>query len=221
MNYLAHILLSPQDIDFQLGNLLADKLKGKPWQGSRTGHHQGLRLHGAIDAFTDAHPQVSAAKASLVHKGYLKGVVIDIVFDHFLSRHWNRFVQAELRDFIATFHQQAQAQHAELPEHASEFIQRLHQHQVLTSYGDLHGLALALERINYRLSERVLAKESATDYIPRVEANYQQLEQHFLAFFPELIGFVGSKIEGRAMGHFVSKGTLAPLKAMPSKPIMT
>ncbi len=31
MNYLAHTLLSKSNIEFQLGNLLADPLKGKRW----------------------------------------------------------------------------------------------------------------------------------------------------------------------------------------------
>ena len=83
MNYLAHTVLSKNSIEYQLGNLLADPLKGKRWEGASDEHYAGMRMHAAIDMFTDANKTISLSKSRLRKKGYLKGVVIDT---HLYSR---------------------------------------------------------------------------------------------------------------------------------------
>ncbi|PIE72745.1 MAG: hypothetical protein CSA19_02175, partial [Deltaproteobacteria bacterium] len=114
MNYLAHTLLSTHHIDYQMGNLLADPLKGRAWQGCSQQHLDGMAMHKAIDIFTDNSLYVKAAKAHL-GSGYLKGVVLDIVFDHYLSKHWERFVRVEFEDFVQSFYQRAKRQQSRLP----------------------------------------------------------------------------------------------------------
>ncbi len=104
MNYLAHTLLSTNHIDYQLGNLLADPLKGRAWKGCSQQHLDGLKMHKAIDRFTDNSPYVKTAKAYLGN-GYLKGVVLDIVFDHYLSKHWKQFVRIDFEALRASFYQ--------------------------------------------------------------------------------------------------------------------
>ncbi len=85
MNWLAHILLSKRNIEYQLGNLLADPFKGKLWPAANQALLDGVQMHKSIDMFTDSHETVVQCKARLGTKGYLKGVVVDLLFDHFLS----------------------------------------------------------------------------------------------------------------------------------------
>ena len=56
MNYLAHIFLSENDIYFQLGNYLADRLKGRAWEDAHPNIIKGMQTHKIIDKFTDEHP---------------------------------------------------------------------------------------------------------------------------------------------------------------------
>ena len=105
MNYLAHTVLSKSNIEYQLGNLLADPLKGKRWDGASDDHYAGMRMHAAIDIFTDTNQTISLSKSRLRKKGYLKGVVIDMTYDYFLSKHWDLFVRQDLRSFVDDFNQ--------------------------------------------------------------------------------------------------------------------
>ena len=66
MNHLAHALLAGDDEALQLGGLLGDFVRGQPDPAQFPPRViRGIRLHRAIDGYTDAHPAVLAAKAQL------------------------------------------------------------------------------------------------------------------------------------------------------------
>ena len=202
MNYLAHIVLSKSNIDFQLGNLLADPLKGKRWEGASDELYAGMRMHVAIDSFTDANKTISLSKSRLRKKGYLKGVVIDMTYDYFLSKHWDTFVKQDLASFVNDFNQNAQFELEQLPDKAASFISSVTSNNVMASYKDFSGLEQAFRRIDKRLSPRILAKETTESYIPDVVKNYAEIEQDFLSFFPELIEMFIKKTNVEAHQHF-------------------
>lgn len=186
MNYLAHTLLSKNHADYQLGNLLADTLKGEAWVGASPLHIDGLVMHKKIDKFTDNSQIVQSALAQL-GRGYLKGVVLDITFDYFLSKHWHRFVCVDKATFISDFYQGAALQSQSLPNKAESFINNVINYDVLNSYNSMAELEVVFHRVNRRLSARLLAKESITDYLPKIADNYDELERYFLQFFPTLV----------------------------------
>ena len=99
MNWLAHIFISKNSIDYQLGNLLADPLKGKSWEGASHQLEDGIKMHRNIDSFTDSNEFVSKSKSRLGSKGHLKGVIVDIVYDYFLLRNWNQYSKVKLEFF--------------------------------------------------------------------------------------------------------------------------
>lgn len=202
MNYLAHTLLSKSNIEYQLGNLLADPLKGKRWEGASDEHYAGMRMHVAIDIFTDANQTISLSKSRLRPKGYLKGVVIDMLYDYFLSKHWDKYVAQDLQLFVSNFNQNATFETDDLPEQASSFISLITTNNVLASYTDFSGLEIAFNRIDKRLSPRILAKENTTSYIPNIIENYDAIEEDFLKFFPLLIGMFLGKSETNSSEHF-------------------
>jgi len=202
MNYLAHTLLSKSNIDYQLGNILADPLKGRRWIGASDEHYAGMRMHVAIDIFTDANPTISLSKSRLRKKGYLKGVVIDMVYDYFLSKHWDKFVVQDLESFVFDFNQNSIFKLDELPDKASSFVELIATNNVLGSYIDFAGLELAFSRIDRRLSPRILAKETTSSYIPNVIDNYEAIEQDFLDFFPMLVSMFLGKSGAASTEHF-------------------
>ncbi|MDH5181492.1 MAG: acyl carrier protein phosphodiesterase [Gammaproteobacteria bacterium] len=187
MNWLAHIFISKDHIDYQLGNLLADPLKGRSWQGAAVQFQDGLKMHGSIDAFTDAHALVARSKARLGEKGYLKGVVIDLAYDYLLLKNWDSYARVGVEPFIHRFYRDAESAIQCYPDHARHFVSRVIHSNYLTSYGSFAGLAAALQRIDYRLSARVLARESAQDYLPALRKEMTGIEADFKRFFPDLI----------------------------------
>ena len=190
MNWLAHVFLSPKRIDYQLGNLLADPLKGKCWEAADEDVCEGMRLHMRIDTFTDEHPEVSRSKKLLTMRGPLKGVVLDILYDHFLSIHWQRFSTKKRERFLEQFRIRAIKASGGYPAEAKRVIHRVVESRQLDSYDRMDGVKRAFMRIDNRLSDRVKEKDGMMGYLSLIEMNRTELEASFLRFFPELMAHV-------------------------------
>ena len=186
MNWLAHICLSADDIDVRLGNLLADRLKGRAFAQANSRFQLGLALHRHIDAVTDKHPLVRSRKRLLKPGGYLGAVVLDVAFDHLLARHWPSYFEPSLADFLQRFEQQALLAINHYPADSRGFVQQLLASGHLLQYQSFSAVERALWRIDQRLSPRVLARDSASSYLPMLERQLPQIEQEFLVFFPQL-----------------------------------
>ena len=101
MNYLAHIYLSNEEEEITLGNFIADGIKGKKYIQFPLGIQQGILLHRAIDSFTDAHPIVRKSTRRLHKKyGHYSGVIVDILYDHFLAKNWMKYHSIPLHKYI-------------------------------------------------------------------------------------------------------------------------
>ncbi len=86
MNYLAHAYLSFYNPPLLAGQMISDFVKGKQQYTYHEAIQKGIRLHRAIDAFTDAHPATHAAIAVFKpHVGRYGGAFVDIAYDYFLA----------------------------------------------------------------------------------------------------------------------------------------
>ena len=193
MNWLAHILVSKKSIDYQLGNLLADPLKGKVWPGSNSLVHDGFKMHGNIDAFTDSNEHVQKSKSRLGKKGYLKGVVIDIAYDYLLMKNWEKYTNINVESFINQFYRNSEQKITSYPKEARDFVERIIKYNVLSRYSTFEGLQAAFKHIDNRLSSRILAKETTSGYLPVLESQINAIEIDFNYFFPQLVSHFKSK----------------------------
>ena len=194
MNWLAHIFLSENSIDYQLGNLLADPLKGKCWSNASIEIQKGFTMHKGLDSFTDSNTYVHRSKSRLGKKGYLKGIVIDITYDYLLLNNWEKYSTIPVSRFIENFYDSARAGIIDFPPEARDFVERVIRARVLTSYSEFSGLEKSFSRIDKRLSPRVLEKDTATRYLPLIKDIIEELEKDFLHFFPQLIDYTKSNI---------------------------
>ena len=81
MNLLAHAYLSFGQPQLLVGNMISDYVKGKKQYDYPLGIQQGIRLHRAIDAFTDSH--AATAKGKAIFKpavGLYAGAFMDVVY---------------------------------------------------------------------------------------------------------------------------------------------
>ncbi len=63
MNFLAHLYLSADDPEIQLGNFIGDFVRGRDLSSRFSpGIVKGISLHREIDEFTDRHPIVKLSK---------------------------------------------------------------------------------------------------------------------------------------------------------------
>ncbi len=204
MNWLAHTFLSKDSIDYQLGNILADPFKGKVWPGASHNFALGIEMHKCIDAFTDSHPVVLRSKSRLGKKGYLKGVIVDITYDYMLVKYWEQYSSVDFNDYLDKFYSRAKEAVLVYPKKEAAFVMRLIESDYLRNYDSLNGLAEAFGRIDNRLSDKVLKKESANKYLPLVEAQMSHIAGDFHSFFPDLINYVMSKSNERVLNNWIS-----------------
>ena len=105
MNFLAHIYLSHDDDDIKIGNFIADSIRGKKYKNYPAQIQRGILLHRHIDTFTDAHPTVRQSTKRL-HENYshYSGVIVDILYDHFLAKNWKKYSDVPLETYVDDFY---------------------------------------------------------------------------------------------------------------------
>lgn len=185
MNYLAHLHIADHCQSNLLGNLLGDFVKGNPDTQLPTHISQGVRLHRFVDSYTDSHAMVAEAKA-LFPAGVRRfsGIALDMFWDHCLASRWEEFHAVPL----ARFCQQAQLQvggdssHS-LPERFVTVSSAMWQGRWLESYQHIENIDYALQRMSHR-SPRM---GKLSECFPHIERNYQQLNETFSLFYPQVL----------------------------------
>ncbi|TVP88617.1 MAG: DUF479 domain-containing protein [Pseudomonadaceae bacterium] len=191
MNFLAHLYLGPQAAQPALGSVLGDFVKG-PVAGLALplAVREGVWLHRRIDVFTDQHPLVMRSKQRIspLRRRYA-GILVDMYYDHLLARHWARFHSEPLADYSAGMYRHLLSQRALMPEHARRVIERMAEHDWLSSYAQLDNLHRAVDN----LARRLTRENALPGGVAELEADYAGFESDFLAFMPAVKSFVAEE----------------------------
>lgn len=191
MNFLAHIYLSGDDEGVIIGNFIADGIKGKRYQKYPPAIAKGILLHRAIDSFTDAHPTVHQSTARL-HKnyGHYSGVIVDILYDHFLAKNWSRYSEVPLDAYVQDFYELLRNNFTMLPARIQRMMPYMIADNWLLSYATVAGISKILAQMNVRtkgVSKMNLA-------VAELKTYYEEFETEFTSFFDELIAFSNQKL---------------------------
>jgi acyl carrier protein phosphodiesterase len=143
----------------------------------------GVELHFRVDAFTDAHPIVRESKNRIAppHRRYA-GVLVDVFYDHFLARSWERYSAQELSTFIRGAYSALQEHRDAMPERMRRAADAMIAGDWLGSYSEVEGIETALRRMSRRLTR---VNDLATGGLA-LRASYDALAADFHRFFPEL-----------------------------------
>ena len=183
MNYLAHIYLSDEDDFIKIGNFMADAVKGNHYEEYPVGIQIGIRLHRFIDSFTDSHPVYRQSKHRLHEKfGHYSGVIMDIVYDHFLAKNWKQFSETKLEDYADIFYKLLQDNYDILTDKTQNSLPYMIETNWLVCYKSLAGLELILFQMDHRTKNRVAMHES----IVELKEFYSEFEEEFTQFFEEI-----------------------------------
>lgn len=192
MNFLAHIYLSGSDTELLLGNFFADSLKGKSYLKYPPGIQRGVVLHRAIDFYTDTHPTVRKSISRLFGTyGHYSGIIVDIIYDHFLASHWKSFSSVPLDLFVSDFYELLQENFSILPKPVQQFMPYMIKDNWLLSYASVEGIG----KILYQMNERTNRKSNMNFATVELKEHYEEFETEFISFFEELRVFVLEKIE--------------------------
>lgn len=192
MNILAHAYLSNRNDDWLIGNFIGDFIKGdpaNPRHGLRLAEIEGVRIHRAIDAFTDSHPAVAAVRDLLrprCHK--YAGVAVDVFFDHMLATQFSALTGEPLSPFTMYFYTTLRRHDDRLPLSARRMFDAMVRYDWVASYQTTTGIDQALNGIARR-TPYVSGLDTAVDDLIRF---YEPIRAQFNRFWPELVAHVAA-----------------------------
>ncbi|MAZ73843.1 MAG: ACP phosphodiesterase [Flavobacteriaceae bacterium] len=184
MNFLAHIYLSGEDEGIIIGNFIADGIKGKRYLKFPSKIQKGILLHRFIDSYTDSHPTVRQSTARLHQKyGHYSGVIVDILYDHFLAKNWNSYHTQPLADYVDDFYELLRTNFEILPTRIQRMMPYMMADNWLLSYASIKGISTILNQMNQRTKNRAKMNFAVLE----LEEFYTEFETEFTSFFAELI----------------------------------
>ncbi len=190
MNYLAHIFFANRTSLSIFGNLLGDFVKGDITGKFPEKLESGIINHRKIDKFTDSHETTFFSKKLIKTERYrFSGIIVDVAYDHFLSKNWNRFSNIDLTEFINSTNELMKNEPPGIDNNTLIYLRRMREENWLSSYSSIKGIDKAFKRI----SARIKRKNSLGSAIEDIIENNLEFENNFLLFFPKLICFMNKK----------------------------
>ena len=187
MNYLAHAYLSFNKPEILVGNMISDYVKGKKQFDYPIPVQKGIRLHRAIDNYTDTHAATHELKSFFRPQYRLySGAFADVVYDHFLANDTNEFSSAvELKQFTSTTYQILEPHFELFPLPFQKMFPYMKEHDWLYNYRQTWAIEKSFGGLVRRaayLTESKIAFELFNEH-------YISMQDCYTAFFPDLKNF--------------------------------
>lgn len=178
MNFLAHSLIS-FEIDAKTnqqtlyGNFSGDFYKGLIHNLDLADDlKSGVVLHRLIDKICDRQDSLTV-RLLRDSFGLYKGIVSDIMIDHFLAKNFQSLFGKDLNAIQSKIFQQINQHRAIFPESFMPMFNWLEARNALSSYADL----VFLEKVFLGMSSRVKKGDILRNAISEIQKNYTLLEE--------------------------------------------
>ncbi|WP_312688960.1 ACP phosphodiesterase [Kosakonia sp.] len=185
MNFLAHLHLAHLAKSSLPGNLLADFVRGNPENLYPAEIVAGIHMHRRIDVMTDNLPEVRIARDAfrpLTRR--VAPITLDVMWDHFLSRHWAQISpDLPLETFIRTAQSQVTAILPDSPPRFVNLNNYLWSERWMERYREMDFIQNVLNGMANRRPRLGALRDSWQD----LEANYALLETLFWTFYPRMM----------------------------------
>jgi len=187
MNFLAHLVLAEATPQSRLGNLMGDFCQGIDLKTLPEAVQAGIWRHRAVDRFTDTAAEVHEAKALISkERRRFAPVMVDVLFDHLLLQHWQRFEQRPYDSLCRQIYHDLWQQRGLMPPAMAATVTAIVQQDWFGSYRDLNQIGQALDRI----AGLIRFANQFAGSIAEISLHYSTLNQLFLQFYPRLQLFV-------------------------------
>lgn len=186
MNYLAHCCLVPPTPEALAGALLGDLIHGPDLSALPAEVARSIRLHRAIDRYTDNHPEVIAAKNLLQPplRRYA-GIIVDVAFDHLLTRDFARWHEQPLPELAEKVYAAIRQYRLLAPAATRGRLDYIVSQRLLERYGNPASIGRALLGIGSRLKRDNPLAEAGPVVLPLLP----QWQHRFENFYPQLKAF--------------------------------
>lgn len=191
MNFLAHIYLSDNNDFIKIGNFMADGIRGTDYLNYPDEIKKGIILHRYIDTFTDANEIFRISKHRLHERyGHYSGVIVDILYDHFLAKNWTTYSDESLNEFVSRFYQSLRENFDILTPKTQRILPIMMEQNWLESYATIEGIS----RILFQMDSRTKFKSKMQFAVDELKEFYKNFEHEFTLFFKELQNHVEEKL---------------------------
>ena len=186
MNHLAHLALAGDKPEMVIGGFLGDFVKGRLNDRFDPEIEAGIRLHRAIDAFTDQHPETTSAAGRFKppYRRY-SGILLDVLFDHLLAQNWSDYYDSELEQFSKDVLTLLVKSRGHLPLRVHQMVTRMQSVNSLASYGEVRFLEGAFSQLSRRLTRTNPIDDALNPCLKLLP----YILQDFQRFYPELQAF--------------------------------
>lgn len=190
MNFLAHLWLADKTQTSLAGSVLGDVVRGSDLTAYPDDIALGIRLHRRVDAATDRHSIMVAARATFdAGERRYAGIVLDLAADYALANAWSEFHSESLDAFTQRC--------GEAMEAASEWFERgggarpraTGFAELLRSYGSDVGMERAVCRTAARMRDPQRLIDAARQW---VEAS-QRLRPNLAELLDDLLHTMRAK----------------------------
>jgi len=174
------MLLSGEDDLILVGNFMGDFVKGPLADRFPERIKQGINLHRRIDSFAGRSELFQQSRRRLdSYYGLYRGVMIDLFYDHFLVTEWHDWSDEPLSDYLVRTRAVITRHYEVLPERLQKLVPMIFE-ELLPSYGEVNGIARALER----MSRRVVRSNPLAGGEAELELHFEELRSDFRGFVP-------------------------------------
>ena len=185
MNFLAHSYLSFSEEQL-VGNMIADFVKNRDVARLPESIQKGIKLHRAIDTFTDAHPLIHEAKAPFRPLVRLySGAFVDVAFDYFLANDTTENSQREWQEHSQRVYAVLRRYEQFLPEVFKKVLDKMQQDDWLYNYRNEWGIEYSFRNV----VNKAQFLDKTTNVFPAFLANKDFLREKYEIFFPEIKSF--------------------------------
>jgi acyl carrier protein phosphodiesterase len=127
-----------------------------------------------------------------LHKKYshYSGVIVDILYDHFLAKNWTQYHSIPLHKYTENFYNLINSNFDRLTPRIQKMMPYMIEQNWLLSYASIDGIGKILDQMNRRTnnqSKMNLAVIELTKY-------YKEFEEEFTLFFEDLKKYSKNKI---------------------------
>jgi acyl carrier protein phosphodiesterase len=186
MNFLAHLYLSGELDEVKIGNFIGDFVKASDMENYNDTINKGIRMHWAIDEFTDHHSVVQNSKDRLRPKyGHYSGVIVDIYYDHYLARNWRNYHDQDLREYVDQQYKMLESHISILPKKVVHMLPFMIKHDWLYNYQYFEGI----ERVMHGMANRSKFNSKMEQSVVELKKHHKAFEKEFELFFPELVAY--------------------------------
>lgn len=170
-----------------VGNMICDYVKGKKQFDYPIPIQKGIRLHRAIDNYTDTHVATHELKSYFRPQYRLySGAFADVVYDHFLANDTNEFSTAlELKQFASVTYQLLEPHIEIFPAPFKKMFPYMKEHDWLYNYRHIGAIEKSFSGLVRRaayLTEYKIAFDLFNEH-------YTAMQVCYAAFFPDLKKF--------------------------------